>query len=117
MPSALTSEIPSADPAWHRQEDHPFYKPSHYRLQRFVREYVDKYIAPNVEEWERAGEIHIEAFKRHASLGFLAASAFPLPKEYLSGVTLPAGISMDEWDEFHDAIASSPISATQSRTH
>ncbi|OJI99671.1 hypothetical protein ASPVEDRAFT_51031 [Aspergillus versicolor CBS 583.65] len=104
MPSALTSEIPSADPAWHRQDDHPFYKPSHYRLQRFVREYVDRYIAPNVEEWEKAAEIPIEAFKRHASMGFLAASAFPLPKEYLSGVTLPAGISMDEWDEFHDAI-------------
>lgn len=60
MPSALTSEIPSADPAWHRQDDHPFYKPSHYRLQRFVREYVDKYIAPNVEEWEKAGEIPVE---------------------------------------------------------
>lgn len=28
-------------------------------------------------------------------MGFLAASAFPLPKEYLSGVTLPAGIGMD----------------------
>lgn len=60
MPSALTSEIPSADPAWHRQDDHPFYKPSHYRLQRFVRHYVDKYIAPNVEEWEKAGEIPVE---------------------------------------------------------
>ncbi|KAL3450790.1 acyl-CoA dehydrogenase/oxidase [Aspergillus insuetus] len=104
MPSALTSEIPAADPAWHRQDDHPFYKPSHYRLQRFVREYVDKYIAPNVEEWEKAGEIPVEAFERHASLGFLAASAFPLPKDYISGITLPAGLSMDEWDEFHDAI-------------
>lgn len=60
MPSALTSEIPGADPAWHRQDDHPFYKPSHYRLQHFVREYVDKYIAPNVEEWEKAGEIPVE---------------------------------------------------------
>jgi formylglycine-generating enzyme required for sulfatase activity len=60
MSSALTSEIPGADPAWHRQDDHPFYKPSHYQLQRFVREYVDKYIAPNVEEWEKAGEIPVE---------------------------------------------------------
>ncbi|KAJ5243275.1 uncharacterized protein N7469_001602 [Penicillium citrinum] len=104
MTSALTSDIPGADPAWHTQNDHPFYKPSHHRLQRFVREYVDTYIAPNVEGWEKAGEIPAEVFKRHASLGFLAVSAFPLPKDYLSGVDLPAGLSMDEWDEFHDAI-------------
>ncbi|KAJ5599221.1 hypothetical protein N7450_000288 [Penicillium hetheringtonii] len=104
MTSALTSDIPGADPAWHTQNDHPFYKPSHHRLQRFVREYVDTYIAPNVEDWEKAGEIPAEVFKRHASLGFLAVSAFPLPKDYLSGVDLPAGLSMDEWDEFHDAI-------------
>lgn len=36
-----------------------------------------------------------KAFKRHASLGFLAASAFPIPKEYVKGVTLPAGLSVD----------------------
>ncbi|OQE31280.1 hypothetical protein PENSTE_c001G04698 [Penicillium steckii] len=104
MTSALTSEIPGADPAWHTQNEHPFYKPSHHRLQRFVREYVDKYIAPNVEDWEKAGEVPAEVFKRHASLGFLAVAAFPLPKDYLSGVDLPAGLSMDEWDEFHDSI-------------
>lgn len=41
------------------------------------------------------GTHSLQAFKRHASLGFLAASAFPLPKDYISGVTLPAGLSMD----------------------
>lgn len=59
MESALTSEIPSADPAWHHRQDHPYYKPSHYRLQRFVREYVDAEIAPNVEDWERQGDIPV----------------------------------------------------------
>lgn len=114
---ALTSKIPNADPSWHRRDDHPYYKPSHYRLQRFVREYVNEHIAPNVEEWERTGEIplsvrlrnqsrkadskyriadwHPQAFKRHTSLGFLAASAFPIPKEYVKGITLPGGISVD----------------------
>ncbi|KAL5360468.1 acyl-CoA dehydrogenase/oxidase [Aspergillus floccosus] len=104
MQLALTSEIPGADPSWHRRQDHHYYKPSHHRLQRFVREYVDREIAPNVEEWEKTGEIPVESFKRHASLGFLAASAFPIPKEHVQGVTLPGGISVDEWDEFHDAI-------------
>lgn len=59
MENALTSEIPSADPAWHHRQDHSYYKPSHYRLQRFVREYVDAEIAPNVEDWERQGDIPV----------------------------------------------------------
>lgn len=59
MQSALMSEIPSADPAWHRWQDHPFYKASHHRLQRFVREYVDTEIAPNVEDWERQQDIPV----------------------------------------------------------
>ncbi|KAL4895008.1 acyl-CoA dehydrogenase/oxidase [Aspergillus ambiguus] len=104
MQLALTSEIPGADPSWHRRRDHPYYKPSHHRLQRFVREYVNRDIVPNVEEWEKTGEIPVESFRRHAALGFLAASAFPIPKEYVKDVTLPGGISVDEWDEFHDAI-------------
>lgn len=54
---ALASDIPGADPSWHHRQDHPYYKPSHHRLQRFVREYVDTEIAPNVEEWERQGDI------------------------------------------------------------
>jgi hypothetical protein len=57
MASALTSDIPGADPAWHRRHDHPNFKDSHYKLQRFVREYVDREIAPNVEEWERNAEV------------------------------------------------------------
>lgn len=36
-----------------------------------------------------------QAFKRHAELGFLAASAFPIPRDYIQGVTLPAGLSVD----------------------
>lgn len=36
-----------------------------------------------------------EAFKRHAELGFLAASAFPIPRDHVQGVTLPAGLSVD----------------------
>ncbi|KAJ5605305.1 hypothetical protein N7510_010459 [Penicillium lagena] len=83
MAFALKSQILVADPAWHRRHDHAYYDKSHYRLQKFVREY---------------------AFRRHASLGFLAVSAFPIHKEYVSGMTLPAGSSVDEWDEFHDAI-------------
>lgn len=113
MSLALTSSIPGADPSWHRRGDHPYFKPSHHKLQRFVRQYVDENIRPNVDEWERNGEIpeavsrlgvshtpkyltdEPQSFKKHASMGFLAASAFPLPRDYLNGVTLPARLSID----------------------
>lgn len=57
MSTALTSKVPSADPSWHRRHDHPYFKDSHHRLQKFVREYVDREITPNVADWERAGDI------------------------------------------------------------
>ncbi|KAJ2890901.1 acyl-CoA dehydrogenase NM domain-like protein [Zalerion maritima] len=104
MADTITSNVPFADPSWHRDKTHPYYNDSHRKLQRFIRSYVDKEISPNVEEWERQGFVPEKNFRRHASLGFLAAAVFPLPKEYLKGVTFPGDIKADEWDEFHDAI-------------
>ncbi|KAH6867220.1 acyl-CoA dehydrogenase/oxidase [Thelonectria olida] len=104
MPSALTSNVPFADPVWHTDTKYPYYKDSHRKLQRFIREYVDSEITPNGAEWEAQGFVPEHAFARHAELGFLAAAVFPLPKSSLTGVKLPAGIPVDEWDEFHDAI-------------
>ena len=57
MAHAITSTVPGADPSWHRQLDNPYYKDSHYHLQRFVRGYVDNEIAPNVEQWEKDGAV------------------------------------------------------------
>lgn len=93
--STLTSNIPFADPSWHKDTAHPYYKDSHRKLQRFIREYVDSEITPNAGEWEAQGYVPDEAFKRHAELGFLAAAVFPLPKDCLQGLTLPAGIPAD----------------------
>ncbi|KAK1772089.1 putative acyl-CoA dehydrogenase [Phialemonium atrogriseum] len=104
MAGTTTSTVPFADPSWHTDTSHPYYKDSHRKLQRFIRGYVDEEIAPNVEKWERQGFVPEENFKRHASLGFLAAAVFPLPIQYLEGITLPDGIDPSEWDEFHDSI-------------
>ncbi|KAH7140042.1 acyl-CoA dehydrogenase/oxidase [Dactylonectria estremocensis] len=102
--STLTSNIPFADPVWHTDKNHPYYRDSHRKLQRFIREYVDSEIVPNGAEWEAQGYVPDHAYARHAELGFLAAAVFPLPKSSLHGVKLPADIPVDEWDEFHDAI-------------
>lgn len=95
MASTLTSNVPFADPVWHKDTANPFYKDSHRKLQRFIREYVDQEIIPNAEEWERQGYVPEHAYQRHAELGFLAAAVFPLPKDCLDNVTLPGGIPVD----------------------
>lgn len=104
MAGTITSNVPFADPSWHKNDLYPYYRDSHRKLQRFIRDYVDREILPNVEQWERQGFVPQKAFDRHASLGFLAAAVFPLPKESLKGITLPGEIDHDEWDEFHDCI-------------
>jgi hypothetical protein len=54
---AKTSNVPFADPNWHTAENHPYYNESHRHLQRFVRQYVDEEIIPNVQEWEAQGAV------------------------------------------------------------
>lgn len=51
----MSSQIPFADPSWHTDKAHPYYKDSHRKLQQFIRDYVDREIAPNVEGWEKQG--------------------------------------------------------------
>ena len=52
---ASVSTIPFADPLWLNRRFSPYYTDSHRRLQKEVREYVDTYIAPFCEEWEKQG--------------------------------------------------------------
>jgi len=52
-------------------------------------------IIPHVFEWEEKKQQPKALFKQVAQQGFIAAAMFPLPpKEYMTGVTLPAGIQV-----------------------
>jgi hypothetical protein len=51
------STTPFADPLWLNRGFSPYYTDSHRRLQKEVREYVDTYIAPFCEEWEKTGVV------------------------------------------------------------
>ncbi|KIW16968.1 hypothetical protein PV08_04159 [Exophiala spinifera] len=104
MAGQENASVPFSDPLWHKDKFHPYYKDSHQRLQVWMRNYIDTYIEPHAYEWETQGYVPDEAFQRHAKLGVLAASCYPLPKQHLDGVTLPAGIGLSEWDIFHYAI-------------
>lgn len=111
------SAVPFAEPAWY-QATHisPFYKESHRQLRQYIRNYVEENLIPFAEEWEAAGEVPQEVFERHARLGFVAASIYPMVPEYLdsfgsfSAQTLPMGIAPDQWDLFHDFIMHDELS-------
>jgi hypothetical protein len=87
--------IPFAEPAWYTGLASPYYNASHHRLRKFMRNYMDENIIPHVFEWEEKKQQPKELFKQVADQGFIAAAMFPLPpKEYMQGVTLPAGIKV-----------------------
>lgn len=100
---AFGSTSPFADPPWYNAINSPFYKPSHRKLRDYTRAYIDEYIIPNCEEWERQGfipkevvpsneSVLMKANERHAKMGFVAAGIFPPPVEYMSNIKLPADI-------------------------
>ncbi|KAF4311168.1 Acyl-CoA dehydrogenase conserved site [Botryosphaeria dothidea] len=100
---ASTSAIPFADPLWHSRPASPHYNDSHRRLQREVRDYVDTEISPFCEKWEAEGVVPPGVLKRHAELGYAAASIYPFAASFITG-RLPADIPPTEWDAFHDLI-------------
>ncbi|RMJ16823.1 hypothetical protein CDV36_003548 [Fusarium kuroshium] len=95
---------PFSEPYWHYGAPPPYYTESHFKLQVATRAYVNEYITPFCEEWERQGSIPREAYERHAKLGYVAAGLFPPEPDYLGEVILPCGIPTDKWDGFHDHI-------------
>lgn len=59
------SKIPFGDPLWLNRSYSPYYTDSHRRLQKEVRSYVDTYISPFCDEWEKQGFVPLEV--RHLS--------------------------------------------------
>jgi hypothetical protein len=56
----VLNDVPFAEPLWHSRRVSPYYKESHFRLQKEVRQYVDKHILPYCEQWERRGSVPAE---------------------------------------------------------
>jgi len=56
-----------------------YFGETHNIARQTIRKYVEKEIKPHIEEWEEAGEIPREIFKRAAETGFLGIG---YPEEY-----------------------------------
>ncbi|KAJ6010920.1 hypothetical protein N7451_002332 [Penicillium sp. IBT 35674x] len=99
------SPVPYAEPLWLRpQFKNPYYKESHRRLQKAMREFTDKYVTPEAQEKERDGTyISQELIDRMAETNILAMRLGP--GKHLHNRTLLGGIvDGKEFDYFHDMI-------------
>lgn len=57
----------------------PFYDESHDALRETVRRFAEREIAPNIDEWDDAGEFSRELYKKAADVGILGLG---FPEEY-----------------------------------
>lgn len=99
------SQVPYAEPLWLRpQFRSPYFKDSHRRLQRAMREFTDKYVRPEALEREKDGKyVSQELVERMAKAGILHMRMGP--GKHLHGVKLLDGVvDGKEFDYFHDMI-------------
>lgn len=88
----------------------PFFKPSHLKFRRALRDFYDREIRPQAEAEEESGrDPTLEVFQKLGRAGIWACRigivAMPFVKPL--GITLPSGLSPDEFDYFHEQIAHS----------
>ncbi|GAA5829104.1 hypothetical protein JCM5353_005282 [Sporobolomyces roseus] len=99
--------VPFGDPFWYQDWASPYYKDSHRKVRRAIRNFTDEFLTPNAHEWDQAKEIPPVEYKRVADFGILAAVAAGgtgWPHEYAQGIAVPGGIDPNEWDAFHNLV-------------
>ncbi|KAI0690637.1 peroxisomal acyl-CoA-dehydrogenase [Cytidiella melzeri] len=99
------SAIPYAEPTWQTQGYHsPYYKDSHRRLAKAVREFVDDYLYEDAQLHEEDGKRpspHIIQMMADTNLHAMRLG----PGKHLQGKTLMGGIvTPEEFDYFHELI-------------
>jgi alkylation response protein AidB-like acyl-CoA dehydrogenase len=98
------SPVPYAEPLWLRpQFKSPYFKESHHKLRRKVREFVDRYVTPEAQEKEKDGSyISQELIDRMAQNDMLAMRLGP--GKHLRGKTLLGVVPGEEFDYLHDLV-------------
>lgn len=106
------SLIPFGEETWSRGLPSPYYKESHERLRKDIRNFVENEIEilDNAHAWSEAGEVPPEVYQACARKGIIAAVAagarIPDPSKdpYWKDIKLPGDVPHAEWDGFHDLI-------------
>jgi alkylation response protein AidB-like acyl-CoA dehydrogenase len=106
MSKTYGNPAPFAEPAWYSGIASPYYNESHHRVRDAVRKYLEEHIVPYAEQWEEDGLVPDEVRRHYARSGMAFQG---VPREYSAGVSLPGGVSHEEWDVFHSVIMSYEI--------
>lgn len=93
----------------------PYYKESHRRLQKAIREFTDQYVTPEAQEKEQDGTyISQELINRMAETNVLAMRLGP--GKHLHGRTLLGGaVDGEEFDYLHDMIVTQELVRANAR--
>ena len=72
--SKFGDTLPFSEPSWYdSSKKSPYYNEHHILFRGQMRTFVDDEIIPFVDDWEEAGEVSKDAFKRAAEVGMLPA--------------------------------------------
>ncbi|CAO3588131.1 unnamed protein product [Absidia cylindrospora] len=105
--------IPYGDPSWYQEWNSPYYNESHIHLRKVMREFVDKEITPYCHEWSEAKAIPRSVLKKCAELGILTAISGAATNPSVAPLLpygLPAGLTLDKFDIFHEFICVDELS-------
>lgn len=84
----------------------PYYKETHYRFAKAVREFIDKEIYPKLVPLDDKGiEPPIELYQKMGQFGLIASRVGVKAALQLAPNGLPGGVTPDEFDFIHEQIA------------
>jgi len=62
---------PFGDPAWYQSYNSPYYNDTHRVLREQIRKFTEEEVMPNVHDWDEAGQIPQEVYKKLFATGAL----------------------------------------------
>lgn len=111
--SDSTATTPFADPPAFQGAKSPFYKESHKKLQRAVRDYVQTNLTPVASDMDIRGETPDKEMKKDAAMaGILISRMGPgwwMTQAKGLGIQIPGDVAPNEFDYFHELIAHQEI--------
>ncbi|KAI1797377.1 peroxisomal acyl-CoA-dehydrogenase [Ganoderma leucocontextum] len=110
------SQVPYAEPSWLAEGYYsPYFKESHRKLHKVVREFVDNFVYPDAQERELDGKRPSQSVLDKMSEVELHAMRMG-PGKHLKGRTLMGGIvKPEEFDYFHEFIINQEIARCGAR--
>jgi len=109
-PTAFGDMVPYGDPTWYMDWNSPYYKESHRRFRREVREFTEKEVMPFCHDWDERRAVPRDLWEKCYQAGWLPAIAgLPWPTNYV-GDRIAGGVKPEEFDAFHELILMDEVS-------